>query len=380
METYYQPSRIYFDCDALNQLPSVLANYGNRVFMVTTPDLPLQPLYDRVKQLCVNSNINFYHFDKVTPNPSVEMIDKAHSALNEYGADVILAVGGGSSIDTAKVLALTNKEAKIDWNHLFETYDSPYVNYGHYSDNVLPLISVPTTSGTGSQVTQAAVITKGNDKCTIYHPECMSKEVILDPMLVSTLPLKMSMATGFDAFTHAFESYLNTHHSVYSRFDSVNAIKMICENLPKLYQDIHNIEYRKYMSLSDTLAGRALANSGADIPHPLSEIIGGLTHMTHGVALACVFVPFIKVMKDKHREEFNELAHIIQPNLQEDGADQLAQIVSSFMESIGMNVTLKSMGVTEEQFKEICNSSILHHLPFATRDQCIEILQLAYEK
>lgn len=379
MDTYYQPSRIYFDCDALNELATVLKRYGKKVFMVTTSDEPLQPLYDRVKKICADAQLEVYHFDQVTPNPDSDMIDRGHAALNEYDADVVLAVGGGSSIDTAKVLALTNKEKEINWDNMFATFDSPYVNYGHYSENVLPLISVPTTSGTGSQVTQAAVITRGNDKCTIYHPDCISKEVILDPKLVMTLPLKMSMATGFDAFTHAFESYLNIHSSTYSRFDSINAIKMICENLPKLNKDITNIEYRKFMSLSDTLAGRALANSGADIPHPLSEIIGGLTHITHGVALACVFVPFIKIMKDKHHEDFDAIAHIMKPELEGDGADLLADIVESFMESIGMNVTLKSMGVTEEQFHEICNCPVLHHLPFASYEQCLEILRLSYE-
>ena len=224
MEIYYQPSKIYFECDSLNQLPNILKKYGKKIFIVTTPDEPLVPLYNRVKALCEDNGLEYLHFDQVTPNPSSTMIEKGHEMLNAYHADIVLAVGGGSSIDTAKVLALTNQDETIDWDMLFEKFDSPYGDYGVYSENVLPIISVPTTSGTGSQVTQAAVISRNHDKCTIYHPQCISKEVILDPSLVATLPLKMSMATGFDAFTHAFESYLNVHHSVYSRFDSVNAI------------------------------------------------------------------------------------------------------------------------------------------------------------
>lgn len=379
MEIYYQPSKIYFDYDALENLPNILKKYGKKVFIVSTPDEPLVPLYNRVKKLCTNSELEYYHFDQVTPNPSTTMIEIAHEELNKYHADVILAVGGGSSIDTSKVLALTNQDEDIDWDMLFKNFDSPYGDYGIYSNHVLPIISVPTTSGTGSQVTQAAVISRNHDKCTIYHPQCISKEVILDPKLVATLPLKMSMATGFDAFTHAFESYLNIHHSVYSRFDSVNAIKMICEYLPKLYNDITNIEYRKYMSLSDTLAGKALSNSGADIPHPLSEIIGGVTNMTHGVALACVFIPFIRVMNYKHKEDFSKLADIMEPTKLNHSSDDLIGIVENFMESIGMNVSLKSMGVTKEQFDEICNSPILNHLPFASYDECITILKQSYE-
>lgn len=379
MEIYYQPSKIYFECDSLNQLPNILKKYGKKIFIVTTPDEPLVPLYNRVKALCEDNGLKYLHFDQVTPNPSSTMIEAGHEMLNAYHADVVLAVGGGSSIDTAKVLALTNQAETIDWDMLFEKFDSPYGDYGVYSENVLPIISVPTTSGTGSQVTQAAVISRNHDKCTIYHPQCISREVILDPNLVATLPLKMSMATGFDAFTHAFESYLNVHHSVYSRFDSVNAIKMICEYLPKLHGDITNIEYRKYMSLSDTLAGKALSNSGADIPHPLSEIIGGTTNMTHGVALACVFVPFVNVMNDKHKEDFAKLADIIDPSKSNHEASELTDIVADFMESIGMNVSLKTMGVTQNQFDEICSSPILHHLPFASYEECIKILEQSYE-
>ena len=191
----------------------------------------------------------------------------------------------------------------------------------------------------------------------------------------------MSMATGFDAFTHAFESYLNVHHSVYSRFDSVNALKLIMEHLPKLHGDLSNLEYRKAMSLADTLAGKALANSGADIPHPLSEIIGGITHMTHGYALACVFVPFLEVMYEKHKKDFDELAHVLDPSLEktEDGSNQLIQIVKQFMTSIEMDITLSTMGVSKQDFDLICQSPVLHHLPFASYEECIDILNKAYE-
>ncbi|MCB6602951.1 iron-containing alcohol dehydrogenase, partial [Erysipelatoclostridium ramosum] len=99
-------------------------------------------------------------------------------------------------------------------------YSSPFEYYPSYSEKHLPLLSVPTTSGTGSQVTQAAVITRGKEKITFFHPDNFSQETILDPQLMLTLPKRMSAATGFDAFTHAFESYINANASSYSSMDS----------------------------------------------------------------------------------------------------------------------------------------------------------------
>lgn len=377
MKKYYSPSRIYFECGSLSSLADIVLRYGKRVFVVTTPDSVLVPLYDRVKIMFEEADINYYHFDKVSPNPNYDMVDVAFSLLKEFEPNIILALGGGSSIDTSKVLALTYGKEKIDWIYLIENYSSPYVDYPNYSNMSLPVIAVPTTSGTGSQVTQAAVITRGNDKMSIYHPSCFPKEVILDPELVKTLPLKMSMATGFDAFTHAFESYINTHHSVYSRFDSTNAIKLICKYLPLLHDDLSNIEYRKYMSLADTMAGRALSNSGADLPHPLSEIIGGITHMTHGVALACVFIPYLKVMGYKHENDFKKLAKIIDPNIKEN--ETIVDVTERFMTSIGMNVSLKTMNISKEDFEKICSHPALKHLPFGSYEECIKILNMSYQ-
>ena len=264
---------------------------------------------------------------------------------------------------------------------MFEHFDSPFVDYPTYNDNSLPIIAIPTTSGTGSQVTQAAVISNGEEKLSIYHQQCFPTYCLLDPELVATLPLRMSMATGFDAFTHAFESYINVHHSTYSRMDSINALKLIYEHLPKLHDDISSLEERKYMSLADTLAGKALSNSGADLPHPLSEIIGGYTHMTHGIALACVFPAYISVMKDKNKECFEQLCKVLVPNIESDDyGEELEKIVVKFLQSIGLYNTLKELGVSQEDFEKICSHPALHHLPFASYQQCIEVLNKAYDR
>lgn len=377
MFDYCQPARIHFGEGRLQEIAAICERYGKTCFMVTTPDAPLQPLYERVKGYLTEGGFKVVHFDQVSPNPSAEMVEAGFEMLKDAHADFILAVGGGSSIDTAKTLAFTNGQEKIDWDALFATYSSPYVNYESYSDTVLPIISVPTTSGTGSQVTQAAVITKGKEKITFYHPQLFSKECILDPELTLTLPARITAATGFDAFTHAFESYINPHASRYSEMDSMEAMKLVVENLPRALAEPKNIKYRSNMSMADTLAGRALANSGAQAPHPLSEIIGGITHLPHGEALAVVFPSFVKHSTEKNREKYRKVAGLFKKDAKE--AEELYGLLVDFLKEINLLKTMKELNVSKEDFEEMLKCPVLDFLPFGSREELETILRESYE-
>lgn len=377
MFDYCQPTRIHFGEGRLAEIASICSRYGKEGFMVTTPDAPLQPLYDRIKKYFEQADIHIVHFDKVSPNPSAEMIECGFEMLRESSAEFILAVGGGSSIDTAKALAFCNGQEKIDWDELFQKYSSPYVNYEEYSDTLLPLITVPTTSGTGSQVTQAAVITKGKEKITFYHPSLFSKECIIDPELMVTLPKRITAATGFDAFTHAFESYINPRASYFSEQDSMQAMKLVIDNLVKVLEEPENIFYRSNMALADTLAGRALANSGAQAPHPLSEIIGGVTHLPHRETLALVFPAFVKHSIEKNREKYLKIAKLFDKDAE--SAEQLYDLICSFLKVINLFRTMKESGVGQKDFEEVLKSPVLDFLPFGTREELEEILWESYE-
>ena len=377
MFDYCQPTRIHFGAGRIRELGRICKRYGRVCFMVTTPDEPLRPLYEKIKGLLLEQGIETVHFDQVSPNPSVEMVQKGFEQLRESKASFVLGVGGGSSIDTAKTLAFTNGKDAIDWDELFCRYSSPYENYESYSEGVLPLISVPTTSGTGSQVTQAAVITRGKEKITFYHPQNFSRECILDPELMLTLPNRITASTGFDAFTHAFESYINPRASWYSAMDSMEAMRLVVENLPKVLKDPGNLEYRSNLAMADTLAGRALANSGAQAPHPLSEIIGGITHLPHGEALAVVFPAFIRHSIEANREKYKKAARIFCKEAK--SAEELFELLVSFLKEIGLYRTMKEMEVDREAFEEMLQSPVLDVLPFGNRDELETILRESYE-
>lgn len=374
MFDYYQPTKIHFGPKRIEELKEIVKRYGTRCLLVTTSDEPLMPLFNRVKKILLEADVEVFHFDLVEPNPSVNMIEKGFFYLKENPCDFVLAVGGGSTIDTAKALAFTNGQKRISWDEVL-AYDSPYIDYAPYSDMVLPIISVPTTSGTGSQVTQASVVTKENEKLTFYHPCLFSKECILDSELTLTLPNRITASTGFDAFTHAFESYINKRASLYSEMDSLTAMQLVIENLPKVLQDPKNMEYRENLSMADTLAGRALANSGAHAPHPLSELIGGLLHIPHGEALAVVFPGFIKYAYQDNQKKMEKVATLFNSE-----SKDLYKELILFLKEIGLYKTLQDYDVNESSFNEMLASPMLDHLPFGDSAFLEAILRDAYGK
>lgn len=374
MFNYYQPTKIHFGPGRLREIGKITKKHGNRCLLVSTADEPLIPLYERVKDLLSAEEIKVFHFDQVSPNPTTEIIEEGLRFLNENPCDFVLAVGGGSSIDVAKALAFVNGKIEIDWKEVF-FYDSPFEDYHTYNEKMLPIISIPTTSGTGSHVTQASVITSGKEKVSFYHPDLFSKECIVDSELTLTLPNSITAATGFDAFTHAFESYINPRASYYSEMDSITAMKLIVQYLPKVLKDPKNLDFRIKMSMADTLAGRALANSGADAPHPLSELIGGIVPIPHGNALSVVYPSFIKYGYDKYQKKMDKIASIFNP-----ASQNLYRELTEFLSIIGLDRSLQEYHVDKTDFNEMIASPMLDHLPFGNRDFLEKILHESYEK
>ena len=370
MFNYYQPTRIHFGVNRTDEIGEISSKYGKKCLLVTTADQPLQKLYERVKNSLVSAGIEVIHFDQVVPNPSLEVVELGVELARKEDVEFLVALGGGSSIDTAKSIAFKTRASDLTWDEIFENFDSHREDYASRSTS-LPILSIPTTSGTGSQVTQAAVITRGEEKLTFFHPDLFSKETIIDPQLTTTLPVRMSAATGFDTFTHAFESYVNGHGSFYSKMDSVQAMKLVIEYLPLVVKDPGNVEYREKLSLADTLGGRALANAGAHTPHPLSEIIGGIINVPHGDALAAVYPAYINNSLDQLHDAFDDVAKLFGSNKT---ADDLEVLVSEFLESINLRTRLSDYKMSDEDFNKILSHPVLGYLPFGSREYMEKIL------
>ena len=385
---FYQPTRIHFGAGCLNQVGSIVGKYGKKCMLVTTTNTEdvLRPLYDRVKALLSEAGIQVVHFDKVVPNPTISGIEEAIALVHQEKVEVVLAVGGGSSIDTAKSITLFNGAGKVDWPKVFSTYTDPFAEYEPPSPEVLPLVAVPTTAGTGSELTQAMVISdpEHNDKECIFHDKAFAKEAIIDPELMRTLPPRMTAITGFDAFTHSFESYLRDCASPYTRTIGMKAMSLIIETLPKLVKDTGNMELREKMAQAAMFSGISLGNAAATLPHPISEIVGGVApRLAHGQCLATLYPQYLRWQCTQAVEKCAAVARLFDPALSDlsdkEAADKLPLLMKEFLQSVGLYYSFSQLGLTEEELKLAEASPIFNFLPFAPKEVMVGILHDSYE-
>ena len=310
----------------------------------------------RIEKLLNSVDIEVFYFDEIVPNPTLEGINKGVAIAAENKVDFILGVGGGSVMDSAKLIALLyESKGVIDWKAAFSNYDHPF-SFIKSKPSSLPFLAVSTTSGTGSQCTQAAVVsdTKNKEKITLFHLDLFPKAAIIDPELMLTVPDRVTAATGFDAFTHAFESYLGGRTSPLTEQLSLQSIKLVIENLPKAINEPNSIEYRTSLAWADTIAGICLSNGGADIPHPLGEIIGGICQrIPHGETLAMVYPKFLNYKKNIAIDKFETIANYL-------GLEKKPEaFVNKVIELL--NITSLSESLEKAEINDLEKNEILSH-------------------
>lgn len=387
--TFYQPTKLIFGAGKLKELGRLTAPFGKKCLLVTTTDKEevLQPLYRRVKEILTEAGLSYIHFDKVVPNPDIKGIHEACEIVRKEKIEAVLAVGGGSSIDTAKAIALFWEIEDVNWKEVFAEYSDPFATYKLPGSHSLPVIAVPTTAGTGSELTQAMIISdqNQNDKQCVYHQAAFPKVAVIDPELCRTLSPYLTAITGFDAFTHAFESYMREFSSPYTELLGTEAMKIIVQVLPKLVQDTSNMEYREAMSAAAAFSGISLSNASATIPHPLSEVIGGIAPwIAHGQCLACLYPGYLRFQVVQTPEKCAKVARIFDPSLEKisdsKAALQLPRLMEDFLRAIGIYDSLSHLGVTKERFQEMKEHFIFNVLPFASKDVLLGIMDDAYKK
>lgn len=325
--------------------------------------------YKRINAILAEAGVSVFHFDEIIPNPTTEGVENGIKKALEHQVDFVLGVGGGSVMDSAKLIAfLYTENGKVDWEDAIEKYSNPFA-IGKSPDSALPFVAVSTTSGTGSQSTQAAVVTDtaNKNKVTIFHSGLFPSVSIIDPELMLSVPAHVTAATGFDAFTHAFESYLGNLTSPLTESMSLQAIKIVFDYLPKAIENSSDIEARTQLAWADTLAGMCLANGGAQLPHPLGEIIGGICpRVAHGETLAIVYPEFLKYKEPLAQEKFARVARYINSK---DDTRSLSERIIALLETVKLSEALQRTNLTEDEYQEITNHPLLGLLQPDNTDQ-----------
>ena len=373
---FFTPTQLIFGSGRLEELKEVAPKYGSKCLLVCRPlEGSLKLTYQRVENLLNSVNVKVIFFDEIIPNPTIEGIEKGVITAVKNQVDFVLGVGGGSVMDSAKLIALLhNPEGVINWGKALISYDHPF-NYVASKQHTLPFIAVSTTSGTGSQCTQAAVISDNQkkEKITLFHLDLFPKVAIIDPELMISVPKGVTAATGFDAFTHAFESYLGGRTSPLTKQMSFQAIELVIENLPKAIKEPNNIEYRTQLAWADTLAGMCLSNGGADLPHPLGEIIGGICpRIAHGETLAMVYPSFLEYKKNIAPDKFKEIAVFL--GLKKDPSELSSKIIE-LLNITDLSNACKRAELTQEEKNEILTHPLLTKLEPKNSDKIVSIMK-----
>ncbi|MGB2514172.1 MAG: iron-containing alcohol dehydrogenase [Flavobacteriaceae bacterium] len=378
--TFFVPTQIRFGAGKLNELKTIAPTLGNRVLLVTRPRKgSLKATYEVVEKLLEEVGLSYTYFDEVIPNPTLEGVEKGIELAVENQVDFVIGIGGGSVLDTAKLIAfLTTPSGAIDWEAALSKYSNPFA-VGPSPDSALPFIAVSTTSGTGSHCTQAAVVsdTVKQEKITLFHSGLFPSIAIVDPELMCSVPPTVTAATGFDAFTHAFESFLGGRTSPLTEAMSLEAIRLIFENLPAVLKDPHNTSLRTRLAWADTLAGMCLANGGADLPHPLGEIIGGICpRIAHGETLAMVYPDFLKYKEPLSRDSFKKITNYL--GLPDQGG-VFSQKVLALLAVTELDQSCKRAALSEEEKNQILSHPLLDQLNPTNKSRIHQMMKASLE-
>ncbi|GMA63183.1 iron-containing alcohol dehydrogenase [Alicyclobacillus fastidiosus] len=292
---YMCTTQIDFGVGAVERLPEKLqaAGFGRRLMVVTDPGLIEAGIVEKVVQPLHRHGYTVTLFDQVQPNPRDADCLAGAQLLQSRWCDAVVAVGGGSAMDTAKTIALLARHGGTP-----QAYADGKRAYG----GLAPVACVPTTAGTGSEVTRSAVITEQSThrKMTLKHEWLRPTLAILDPALTITVPRPITAATGVDALVHAIEGYTCRRTQPISQAFGAQAMGLIVRALPKAYRDPLDLEARSDMLLGSLLAGLCFGSADVAAVHCLAEALGGLYDTPHGLANAVFLLPVLKYNAQEH--------------------------------------------------------------------------------
>lgn len=359
--SYEQTTKIIFGKGKISQIGAVAKEYGTVALLVTVPEFPaVSALYQKVKTYLKEAGLRVVHFDGVVPNPTTESVDAGTELARQEQVDVVIGLGGGSSMDTAKAIAMAAVNPGRAWDYLFFKTPQP--------EKTLPCIAVTTTSGTGSQVTQVAVMTE-TETCTksaVFNNLIYPRAALVDPELMLTVPEHITASTGFDAFCHCFESYLNVKSSLYTDIIALEGIRMTAKYLRRAVRDPGDIEAREGMAWADTCGGLAIANAGVTLPHGVGMTISGhCPQIMHGESLALTYPSFLRFTRPAAVEKFAAVGRILETGLSgasdEEASYECCEAIDRMLKEIGMWISFRRFGVSTQTIRRIADRS--HDLP-----------------
>lgn len=322
---YSQPVKIFFGEGEFNRLGEILSDLGIESCVIACGKHFAPKATEMMKEIPAIHGV----FGEVEQNPQLSGIVETVRLARETGAQAVIGIGGGSSLDTAKFAAA------------IAPGDGDALEYYHgekpFPSSRLRIIAVPTTAGTGSEVTQVSVVSNGSEKRTINNPVFMPEIAIVDPLLSSSVPPRTTMNTGLDAMAHALEGYWSKNHQPISDLMAIESVRVILANLENAYRNGNDMNARGQMAYAALLGGLSFALPKTAASHACSYPLSEDYHLPHGEACAFTLDSFVRINADDRLEY---LCHAVGLS----GTDELADRIASFKKMAGLKTSLSDLG------------------------------------
>lgn len=352
MFSFDSKTTVVFGQDTVLELGMQAAKLrAQKALVVTDVGIVRAGLLEKVNRSLTAAGLKIAVFDEVEPNPKDKMILEGAHAARDFQADLIVGLGGGSPMDAAKAIAILS------------TNDGPIESYVEILDawpnTPLPVICVPTTAGTGAEVSRAAMINLSDPKLkrALYGASIQPAVAVVDPLLTLGLPLRLTAHTGVDALSHAFEAYIATLANPISDALAEKAIRLTADNLRAAYTHGDNLEARSNMLLASTLAVIACSSAGLGIVHSLAQTLGGYYDVPHGLSIAVCFPYGIGYNVSAEPKKCAHVSRMLGTNTSgmsdEAAANSVVDALRTLLSDLDIHDDLRSLGFREADLPEL---------------------------
>ncbi len=351
IHSFFSPNKILFGIGSSKEIgKETKALGGTKALIITDPGVVNSGLIDPLRSNLEEAGLKVFLFDRVEPEPTADIVDEGVQYIKETGTDIVIGVGGGSSLDVAKGVSLfaSNHGNMLD-----------YCGFDLVPQRGLPKILVPTTAGTGSEVTRVFVVTdqKDNMKKVIYSNYVIADIAIVDPMLTLSMPGKVTADTGMDALVHAIETYVSMNATPFSDLLASQAIRLIAKHLPMAFAKSENLEARYHMSLASLLSGLAFASGGLGAVHALAYPLGTEYHLSHGRTNAVMLPHVMEFNLLGNRSRYAMVAELMGKggNIEDIGAKAILAVeaVNGLLNDIQISYHLRDYGIPKEAIPKL---------------------------
>ena len=348
---FYSPNKVLFGPNTVKSVGTeALQLGGKKVLIITDPGVVQAKLIEPVKASLEAAKVPYVIFDQVKPEPPVSCVEEAVEKIKSEKCDLVIGVGGGSSLDVAKAVSLkaTNDMAVLEMCGLDLA-----------KKRGLPKILIPTTSGTGSEITRVSVLIneKENVKTVINSLYTLADVAIVDPLLTLTVPQKVTADTGIDALVHLIETYVAMTATPFSDILAERAIEWVADYLPIAWAKGSNLEARYYMSLASTLAGMAFASGGLGAVHALAYPVGTEYHLSHGRSNAILLPHVMRYNLSGNPEKYAMIASLMGKDVEGLSAVEAAEFsveaVEDLLATVGISYHLRDYGIPEQAISKL---------------------------